>query len=254
VFGFHLAPLDLRQHSEVHEEVVAELFHTGAEREGYGALDESERRRWLLAELTLPRLLRSPYLSYSAETNREMEIFNAAAEMQRRYGADALPTYIISTTSAVSDILEAALLLKEAGLMQSGPRPRLAMNLVPLFETIADLRACSRIMDELLNLPLYQKLLDDRGGVQEIMVGYSDSNKDGGYLTSNWELYKAELGLVKVFRRHGIKLRLFHGRGGTVGRGGAQLRCHPSAAAWQRGGTDPYHRAGRGGRQQVCEP
>ncbi len=220
VFGFHLAPLDLRQHSGVHEQVVAELFQAGAQREGYGALDESERRRWLLAELTLPRLLRSPYLSYSTETKRELEIFDAAAEIQRRYGADALPTYIISTTTAVSDILEAALLLKEAGLMHPGPRPRLAMNLVPLFETIADLRACGCIMDELLNLAFYRKLLDDRGGVQEIMVGYSDSNKDGGYLTSNWELYKAERGLVKVLRGHGIKLRLFHGRGGTVGRGG----------------------------------
>jgi phosphoenolpyruvate carboxylase len=220
VFGFHLAPLDLRQHSGVHEQVVAELFRAGAQREGYEALDESERRRWLLAELTLPRLLHSPYLSYSIETKRELEIFNAAAEIQRRYGADALPTYIISTATAVSDILEAVLLLKEAGLMHPGPRPRLAMNVVPLFETIADLRACSQIMDELLNLPLYQKLLDDRGGVQEVMVGYSDSNKDGGYLTSNWELYKAEVGLVEVFRRHGVKLRLFHGRGGTVGRGG----------------------------------
>ena len=200
VFGFYLAPLDLRQHSGIHEQVIAELFQVGAQREGYGALDESERRRWLLGELTLPRLLRSPYLAYSTETKRELEIFNAAAEIQRRYGADALPTYIISTATAVSDILEAVLLLKEAGLMHPGPRPRLAMNIVPLFETIADLRACGHIMDELLNLPLYRKLLEDRGGVQEVMVGYSDSNKDGGYLTSNWELYKAELGLVKVFR------------------------------------------------------
>ncbi len=120
----------------------------------------------------------------------------------------------------MSDILEAALLLKEAGLMHPGSRPRLAMNIVPLFETIADLRACGCIMDELLSLPLYRKLLEDRGGVQEIMVGYSDSNKDGGYLTSNWELYKAEISLVEVFRRHGVQLRLFHGRGGPVGRGG----------------------------------
>ena len=220
VFGFHLAPLDLRQHSGVHEQVIAELFQVGAQREGYGALDESERRRWLLAELTLPRLLRSPYVSYSAATKKELAIFNAAAEIQRRYGTDALPTYIVSTATSVSDILEAVLLLKEAGLMHPGPRPRLAMNVVPLFETIADLRACSHVMDELLNLPLYQKLLEDRGGVQEVMVGYSDSNKDGGYLMSNWELYKAELDLMKVLGCHGIKLRLFHGRGGTVGRGG----------------------------------
>jgi phosphoenolpyruvate carboxylase len=220
VFGFHLAPLDLRQHSGVHEQVVAELFQVGAQRENYQALDEAERRRWLLEELMLPRLLRSPYFSYSAETEKELQIFAAAAELQQRYSADALPAYIISGSTDVSDILEAALLLKEAGLMHPGSRPRLAMNIVPLFETIADLRACGCIMDELLSLPLYRKLLEDRGGVQEIMVGYSDSNKDGGYLTSNWELYKAEISLVAVFRRHGVQLRLFHGRGGTVGRGG----------------------------------
>jgi phosphoenolpyruvate carboxylase len=220
VFGFHLAPLDLRQHSRIHEHAVAELFQVGAQRENYRALDEAERRRWLLQELVLPRLLRSPYFSYSPEIENELAIFTAAAELQRRYGRDALPTYVISNSAAVSDILEVALLLKEVGLMHPGERPRLAMNIVPLFETIADLRACGRIMDELLSLPLYRKLLEDRGGIQEIMVGYSDSNKDGGYLTSNWELYKAEIGLVEVFRRRGVQLRLFHGRGGTVGRGG----------------------------------
>jgi phosphoenolpyruvate carboxylase len=219
VFGLHLAPLDLRQHSGVHEQVVAELFRMGARREGYATLEESERRRWLLEELLLPRLLRSPYFSYSPETEKELHLA-AAAELQRRYGCDALPAYIISTTTAVSDILEAALLLKEAGLMRRGPQPRLSMNIVPLFETITGLRECTRVMDELLSLPFYRQLLADRGDVQEIMLGYSDSNKEGGYLTSNWELYKAELGLVKVFRRHGVKLRFFHGRGGTVGRGG----------------------------------
>jgi phosphoenolpyruvate carboxylase len=220
VFGFHLAPLDLRQHSGVHEQVVAELFQVGAQREGYRALDESERRRWLLEELMLPRLLRSPYFSYSPETEKELQIFAAAAELQRRYGGDALPVYIISSSTDVSDILEVALLLKEAGLMHPGDPPRIAMNIVPLFETIADLRSSVEVMDELLQLPLYRQLLADRGDVQEIMVGYSDSNKDGGYLTSNWALYKAEVGLVEVFRRHGVKLRLFHGRGGNVGRGG----------------------------------
>jgi len=220
VFGFHLAPLDLRQHSGVHEQVVAELFRVGAQRDGYRALNEAERRRWLLEDLTLPRLLHSPYFSYSPETEKELEIFAAAAELQRHYGGDALPTYIISTSTDVSDILEVALLLKEAGLMHPGPQPRLTMNIVPLFETIAGLRECNRVMDELLSLPFYRQLLADRGDVQEIMVGYSDSNKESGYLTANWELYKAEVGLVEVFRRHGVKLRLFHGRGGTVGRGG----------------------------------
>jgi phosphoenolpyruvate carboxylase len=220
VFGFHLAPLDLRQHSAVHEQVVAELFALGAHREGYAALDETQRRDWLLAELALPRLLRSPFLTYGADTEKELRILDTAAELQRRYGPQALPNYIVSNSNGVSDVLEAVLLLKEAGIMQPGGDPRLGMNVIPLFETIADLRGCGEVMDTLLSLPLYRRLLDGRGGVQEIMLGYSDSNKDGGFLSSNWELYKAEVRLVEVFRRHGIKLRLFHGRGGTVGRGG----------------------------------
>ena len=168
----------------------------------------------------LSRLLRSPHVRYSDETEKELQIFDAAAELYRRYGPEALPTTIVSTTTAMSDLLEAALLLKEAGLLRPGERPVLAMNIVPLFETIGGLRESTAIMDELLSLPLYRQLLADRGEVQEVMLGYSDSNKEGGYLTSNWELYKAEVGLVEVCRRHGVKLRLFHGRGGTVGRGG----------------------------------
>jgi phosphoenolpyruvate carboxylase len=220
VFGFHLAPLDLRQHSGVLEQVVAELFEAGAYRPGYLALGEEERRRWLLEELAIPRLLRSPHLAYGELTTSELRILDTAAELQRRYGARALPNHIISNTNGVSDMLELALLLKEAGLLRPGQAPRLSMNVIPLFETIADLRGCAAIMDELLRVPLYRELLESRGNVQEIMLGYSDSNKDGGYLTSNWELYKAEVKLVEVFKRHGVKLRLFHGRGGTVGRGG----------------------------------
>ena len=220
VFGFHLAPLDLRQHSAAHERVVAELFRVGARRDGYDLLDEAERQRWLLEELTLPRLLRSPHAVYSRETESELKIFDTAAEMQARYGQDAIATVIVSMTAAASDLLEATLLLKEAGLMQLSPQPRLALNVVPLFETIASLRDCANIIDALLSMPGYRQLLADRGDVQEVMLGYSDSNKDGGYLTSSWELYQAAVALVRVGRGHGIKLRLFHGRGGTVGRGG----------------------------------
>src|SRR3954453_14578060 len=220
VFGFHLAPLDMRQHSGVHEMVVAELFARGENRDGYAQLPEADRRRWLLEELAVARPLRSPHIDYSEDARKELRIIDKAAELQRRYGGEALQNYIISNANGVSDVLEVALLLKEAGLMQPGPQPRLSMNIIPLFETIADLRGCSQIMDALLSLPAYRSMLNSRGGVQEIMLGYSDSNNDGGYLTSNWELYKAELLLVEVFRRHGVRLRLFHGRGGTVGRGG----------------------------------
>ena len=220
VFGFHLAPLDLRQHSAAHERVVTELFRVGARRDGYDLLDEAERQRWLLEELTLPRLLRSPHAVYSREAESELKVFDTAAEMQALYGQDAIATVIVSMTAAASDLLEATLLLKEAGLMQLSPQPRLALNVVPLFETIASLRDCAKIIDAQLSLPSYRRLLADRGNVQEVMLGYSDSNKDGGYLTSSWELYQAAVALVRVGRGHGIKLRLFHGRGGTVGRGG----------------------------------
>jgi phosphoenolpyruvate carboxylase len=238
VFGFHLAPLDMRQHSDVHEKVIAELFDVGAHRQSYMTLTEPERRRWLLEELDFPRLLRSPHVVYSPETGKELRIFDTAAELQQRYGREAMSTYIISNSIEASDILEAAVLLKEAGLMNPGPEPQLSMNIVPLFETITGLRNCNRTMEDLLTLPLYRRLLAKRGDVQEIMLGYSDSNKESGYLTSNWELYKAEIGLVELFQRHGVKLRLFHGRGGTVGRGGgpsyqAVLAQPPGSVAGQ---------------------
>ncbi|MCX7184416.1 MAG: phosphoenolpyruvate carboxylase [Nitrosospira sp.] len=220
VFGFHLAPLDMRQHSNVHEHVVAELFKHGAQCQDYSALTETERTRCLLIEISSPRPLLSPYLDYSDLTQSELRILQTAADIHRRFGRAALPNYIISKTDGVSDVLEVALLLKEVGLLQPGESPHLHLNIIPLFETITDLRGCGAIMDELFSLPYYRKLLDSRGDVQEVMLGYSDSNKDGGFLAANWELYKAETELTKVFAKHKIELRLFHGRGGTVGRGG----------------------------------
>jgi phosphoenolpyruvate carboxylase len=219
VFGFHLAALDLRQNSDVHERVVGEMF--GLVQPGLDYLDlaEPERIRLLLAELTTARPLSSPYLSYSPETTSELGILRATAEAHRRYGLASVPHYVISKTTGVSDILETVVLLKEAGLLQPGDG-KLDLDIVPLFETIEDLRHCGEVMDELLGLRDYARLLESRGRVQEVMLGYSDSNKDGGFLTSGWELYKAEIALVEVFRRHDVGLRLFHGRGGSVGRGG----------------------------------
>jgi len=220
IFGFHLAPLDMRQHSGVHEQVISELFASGARRHGYAELEKNQRCEWLQQELELPRLLRSPYLKYSDEVAKELAILDTAAQMHRRFGAQALPNYIISKTDSVSDLFEVALLLKEAGLLHPGESPRLDLNIIPLFETIDDLQSCGPIMDRLFSQRYYRQLLASRGDVQEVMLGYSDSNKDGGFLTANWELYKAEVELVKVFARHNVKLRLFHGRGGSVGRGG----------------------------------
>ena len=219
VFGYHLASLDLRQNSDVHERVIAELFGAASAAEDYLKLGEAERRRLLAAEIASARPLASAHLSYGEETRSELAIVRTAAAMRERYGAEAVARYVISKTDDVSDILEVATLLKDVGLLHPEEH-RLSLDIVPLFETIADLRRCGETMDQLLALPSYRALLASRGGVQEVMLGYSDSNKDGGYLTSTWELYRAELALIEVFRRHGVGLRLFHGRGGSVGRGG----------------------------------
>ena len=218
-FGFHLAALDLRQNSDAHARTVGEMLGLVQPDLDYAALAEPERIRLLLAELGTARPLASAFLSYSAETASELAILPATAEAHRRYGRESVPHYVISQTTGVSDILETAVLLKEAGLL----RPRegvLDLDIVPRFETIDDLRHCGEVMDELLGLSEYMRLLESRDLVQEVMLGYSDSNKDGGFLTSGWELYKAELALVEVFRHHDVGLRLFHGRGGSVGRGG----------------------------------
>ncbi|MCX7896269.1 MAG: phosphoenolpyruvate carboxylase [Rhodocyclaceae bacterium] len=218
-FGFHLAPIDLRQNSEVHLRTVSELFETARPGTDYQNRSEEGKIALLLAELATPRLLSSPYWRYSAETEAELAIFHTARELRKKFGARLIENVIISKCEGVSDVLEVALLLKEAGLL----RPRegeLDVGIVPLFETIADLERAGSVMDRLLSLPAYRRLLESRGLRQEVMLGYSDSNKDGGYLMSNWALYRAEVTLVEVFRMRGVKLRLFHGRGGTVGRGG----------------------------------
>jgi phosphoenolpyruvate carboxylase len=226
VFGFHLAPLDMRQHSAIHEQTVAELFAHSTGKANYSDLDEAARREVLLAALQDGKPLLSHIGQYSAVVQSELRMMQAAARIHQNFGSAALPNHIISKTDAVSDMLELALMLQQVQLLhqhklpEGGYAPVLQVNIIPLFETIEDLRGCAIIMDELFALPYYRKLLASRGNVQEVMLGYSDSNKDGGYLTANWELYKAELELVKVFSKHGIELRLFHGRGGTVGRGG----------------------------------
>jgi len=219
VFGFHLAELDIRQNSDVHERVMAELVAAAGAARDYAALDEDARVALLTAELANPRALATPHDAYGEETAAELAMLKIAADAHRRYGAASLPHYVISKADSVSDILEVAVLLKEVGLLR--PREgRLDVDIVPLFETIGDLQRCSPIMEALFAVPAYRRLLASRGDIQEVMLGYSDSNKDGGYLTSTWELYKAELALIEVFRRHRIGLRLFHGRGGSVGRGG----------------------------------
>ncbi|MCK1324413.1 MULTISPECIES: phosphoenolpyruvate carboxylase [unclassified Bradyrhizobium] len=217
-FGFHLARLDIRQNSAVHERTIAELMDAANPGMSYLALGEDARISLLTNELRSTRSLVSPFVKYSDETMGELNVFHAAAEAHAKFGSDAIPQCIISMCKGMSDMLEVAVLLKEVGLVH--PSGRSAINIVPLFETIEDLQASSTIMDRMLSLHDYRRLVDSRGSVQEVMLGYSDSNKDGGFVTSGWELYKAEIGLVDVFERHGVRLRLFHGRGGSVGRGG----------------------------------
>lgn len=220
VFGFHLAPLDMRQHSKIHEQVVSELFEHSTKRKDYLQLSEKERIDWLLAEISQSRPVLASFGDFSELAQSELSILQCAAEVHRRFGRAAMTNYIISMTTGVINVLEVAFLLQRSGLLQAGENPQLQLNIIPLFETISDLRSCSAIMDQLFSLPYYRKLLNSRGNVQEVMLGYSDSNKDGGFITSNWEIYKAEIELTKVFAKHKVELRLFHGRGGTVGRGG----------------------------------
>ncbi|MEO7404223.1 MAG: phosphoenolpyruvate carboxylase, partial [Burkholderiales bacterium] len=234
VFGFHLAAIDLRQNAKVHEVVVAELLAAASACADYLERSESERCAVLERELASPRPLWSAHLAYSAQTASELAILTVAARLHSDLGAAAAPNYIISMAQSLSDLLEVGVLLKEVGLLQPGPHPMLAMNIIPLFETIADLEASGRVMEEVLANPLYRGWLGSRERTQEVMLGYSDSNKDGGYLTANWALYRAQIDLVAVHARHGVRLRLFHGRGGTVGRGGGPtydaIRAQPPGA------------------------
>jgi len=226
VFGFHLATVDLRQSSDRHASVVAELLAAARIEPAYSRLPEPERRTLLLRLLTDPRPLRVHSAEYTPDTRSELAIFDLAGEQRRRYGPAAIRHYIISHTEDVSDLLEVLLLQKEAGLLRGtlDADATAALIVSPLFETIDDLRNAARIMQAFYELPGILEMVVRSGAEQDIMLGYSDSNKDGGFFTSNWELYRAETELVRIFEPlrtlHGITLRLFHGRGGTVGRGG----------------------------------
>ncbi|MBC2769967.1 phosphoenolpyruvate carboxylase [Pusillimonas minor] len=231
VFGFHLATLDLRQSSDVHERVLTELFtaagvHWNGRPVNYAQLDETDKRALLRAELAQTRPLVSPWVTYSDETEKELAILRMAAVCRKKYGAGAIQQAIISHTESLSDLLEVLVLQQETGLItppapnQPAPIPD-GLMVTPLFETIPDLHMAPEIMAQWLDLPEVRTRINGaHEGIQEVMLGYSDSNKDGGYLTSNWSLYCAERQLVQVFKKRKVRLRLFHGRGGSVGRGG----------------------------------
>ena len=220
VFGVHLCGLDVRQNAAVHEQVVAELLALAGVHDGYRDLGEPDRASLLAAELTSPRPLRSPFATYSPLVAKELGTLSAVADAVGRFGASCIPHYIISGADAVSDVLEVAVLLRDVGLVRPGEAVPATLDIVPLFETIDDLHRAHDVLAALLDEPTYRRLVDRRGGRQEVMVGYSDSNKDGGYLTSSWALSRAQKQLAAIAAERGVRLRLFHGRGGTVGRGG----------------------------------
>jgi phosphoenolpyruvate carboxylase len=222
VFGFHLATLDLRQNADVHERVIAELLQKAGVEADYRALDEDARVALLRRELASPRPLSSPWTDYSEETASELRIIGAALEAHTTYGSEAIQIYNISKAESVSDMLEVHILLKEYGLYrpaEGNAPPHAAIMAVPLFETIGDLENAPEVMTAWFALPEIAALTKARGH-QEVMVGYSDSNKDGGYLTSVWSLHQAGRALAPVFAEADVSMQLFHGRGGAVGRGG----------------------------------
>ncbi len=212
IFGFHLATLDLRQHAERHTSALAEVFARYGLGEDYPQWTEERREEVLTSELLNPRPL-TGRLDFSEATNETLEVFRLARRAHERLGARATDTYIVSMTRGPSDVLAVLLMAKDAGVADR-------LDVVPLFETVADLHAAPRTMERLFANSAYARHLAARGRGQPIMIGYSDSNKDAGYLTANWELHLAQRALAATCRTHGATLTLFHGRGGSVGRGG----------------------------------
>ncbi|MES1201307.1 MAG: phosphoenolpyruvate carboxylase [Pseudomonadota bacterium] len=219
VCGFHLLTIDLRQNSDVHEKVIGELFARSPQGANYLSLPEWARVEALLAQLAQDRPLRWPLGEYSPLVRKELAILDAAAQAVASYGPSAIGSYIISKASTVSDILEAYVLMKQAGLVSGGGSPRSLVRVAPLFETIDDLRNAPDVIRAWLKTPVARSLV---GGDKtlEVMLGYSDSNKDGGYVASRWEVHQAAAALSKTCADERVGLQLFHGRGGTVGRGG----------------------------------
>ncbi|NWJ95123.1 MAG: phosphoenolpyruvate carboxylase [Chloroflexi bacterium] len=217
VFGFHLAGLEVRQHSKRHAQALTEIFARYGVCGDYAALPEAERFALLEREVANPRPLLPPLLDFSPTTNETVEIFRVMKRMQQEVSHEICENYVISFTHQPSDVLAVVLLAKEAGLWSADSS---LVHIVPLFESVEDLQQAPAMMLKLFHVPLYRAGLDSFHGLQEIMIGYSDSNKDGGFLTSNWELYKAQHTLAEMCKTEGVDLRLFHGRGGAIGRGG----------------------------------
>lgn len=225
LFGFHMASLDIRNHSGEHERALVEILRNGGVSEHYDSLPEAEKVSLLTRLLEERRPLVGRLEEYSAETRAVFAVFQMIERVKREFGEEAISVYLISMSESVSDILEVLLLAKEAGLFRRKREGVLEsrLHIAPLFETIEDLAAAPKVLEELYRLPLYREHLKARGDLQEVMLGYSDSSKDGGTLTANWHLYKAQQEMYRVSSRYGVRLKYFHGRGGALGRGGGPL-------------------------------
>jgi len=225
LFGFHLAALDIRQHSKEHEAAMQEILAKMGIVDNYGALSEEAKVELLIKLLDDPRPLTSMYFDYSEGTQECLDVVRTIRRAQEEFGPRAIRSYLISMSQGASDILEVMVLGKEAGLFSkhSDGTVHATFQAVPLFETIEDLHAAPNIMRALFQKPIYRQSIDALDGIQEIMLGYSDSNKDGGVLTANWELRLALLSITEAANEFGVKLKFFHGRGGALGRGGMPL-------------------------------
>jgi phosphoenolpyruvate carboxylase len=221
--GFHLLTLDMRQNADVHERVIHELFQRADHEINYLRMDEEARVSLLVAELAHQRPLFSPFTTYSEETTKELDTLDAAKWAIDTVGPQAIGSYIVSKTDSLSDILEPLVLLKQVGLVWGGSEPRTAIKVSPLLETIGDLQNGPEILRGWLSLPLARSILGHKKPVQEIMLGYSDSNKDGGYVASRRAVTKAASALAREADRFGVGIQFFHGRGGTIGRGGGPI-------------------------------
>ena len=225
LFGFHLMTLDIRQHSQEHENAMTEVLHKLGIVDNYSELSEDEKIKVLVKLLEDQRPLTSHHIEYSASTRECLDVYEVVAKAQKEFGTNCITSYLISMTEAVSDMLEVMVFAKEVGLFRIDEEGNVICTIqaVPLFETIEDLHAAPAIMKQLFEIPMYRKAVAARGNMHEIMLGYSDSNKDGGAITANWELRIALKSITKAAGEYDVKLKFFHGRGGSLGRGGMSL-------------------------------
>ena len=233
--GFHLAALDIRQDSGYHGEVIADIFANASNLPDYKALSEAERQEWLTRLLQKPGTLLIYTDNLSEQTREQLALMQSVAKLRKLVGDDTFGSYVISMTNNASQLLEVLLLMRFAGLSGINDDGHLfaALPVAPLFETIEDLKNIDKIMPTVLDNPLYRELLEHSGNIQEIMLGYSDSSKDGGIITSAWQLYSAQQTITRIANQYGINTRLFHGRGGSVSRGGGST--HQAIAAQPAG-------------------